>query len=126
MQGPFFITVFKSDDQYFINATQEEVPAVSISMTQAEEIRRWERMYGSAHGSGFERSMSAAIHYMFFNPRVIEISGMDELLEIVEHEDGKVAPIKLSHVSGFATAFAANSETIKDYYNSGAQPRLAG
>ena len=124
MSETFFVTMFRRSghgeepDRYFVNATTEgERPEVLISYDEAELLKQWSDTYNERHNRSYESSMSACIHYIFYNPAVAQVEGMKGLLELLTHEDGKVTPVHLSNVAGFATAFECKPEEGKKAYD---------
>ena len=116
-----YATIVKTTDGLFIVANSDG--SVQGSESEAELVRSWERMYKDAHTRGYERSMSACVHMLFFQPSIIQFEDVEDLLTFLEHEDGKVAPFSLSSVAGSMTGLRC-TDAGQARWDAGIKPDL--
>ena len=117
-----FATLVKTSDGIFLVCNGGDA-SVQADESEAALVRMWESMYHQAHGRGFERSMSACVHFLFFQPSVIQFEDTDDLLSFIENEDGKVMPYSLSSVAGSLSGFKC-TEAGEARWESGTKPTL--
>lgn len=66
-----FSTIIQHESRYYLVC--DRTGGISVKDTSKEVIDELEGMYSSSHSNGREASASAAIHYMQFQPQVVEI-----------------------------------------------------
>ena len=74
------MVVVRMQKDYVLMSEEGKLTAFQ-SLQQARDY--FEIAYDKRHGSTYERSMSACIHYIFFEPRVINVKSKKELKTLV-------------------------------------------
>lgn len=113
------ITLFKSEGEVFIHCDQQG--RILVSETPAEIVKDMENTYNEFHARNYESSMSACIHYIFFQPRVVTVKDIEEIKEHIAAEQPR--HVSLSHVSGYAHAITCRPEAMS-YWEKAAKPQL--
>lgn len=105
-----WISLVKTDEGVFVVCHGDNTVAASES--EYDALRIWEGMYHRAHGVSYERSMSACIHMLHFQPSVISVADVEEILTFIEHENKTVRPFHLRSVAGSLTGLKCTEDGL--------------
>jgi WD40 repeat protein len=112
------ITLFNSDGKCFISCDDKGTIYATDKETAVDSI---EGAYNAKHRQSYEGSMSACIHYMFFNPRVVTVKDLDEIKKHIASNHPGLCHLR--HVSGFAYGITCRPEAMQ-YWKKADQPKL--
>lgn len=124
MSEHFFVALIKTE-QHISFLTNDGVVQGWTSLRDA--LAYWTNGYKRKHGSSYEGSMSACIHYISFQPRVIEIPGdtEEERLEFLNSQvDLPASLMTFSNVSGRIQGVPLSAEKGPALYETGTSPDL--
>lgn len=113
------ITLFKTDDKVYIHCDNKG--AILASNNPNESISDIENTYNAMHYRNYESSMSACIHYMFFQPRITIVKDLDEIKNHIAAKEPRI--VSLHHISGHAYGITCLPEAIS-YWDNAINPRL--
>lgn len=96
------VCIFKTGDgekaKYFLLLTEEESGVFIHGFKTVEDgVKKFENKFGSFASRGFESEMSALINLMTFQPSIVEIGPVEEL---VKYLDADRQPHQVSNISG--------------------------
>ena len=110
-------------DEYYLML--DDKGAVRGFASPATATAFFESTYQRAHGGGFERSMSAAVHNISFNPAAVAVKGMAEVKALVKFdEEGKFTTVSIRNVSGSMEGIVCDPEKARVAHDAGTKPRL--
>lgn len=114
-----YIALIKKDSDTYIMLNKDN------SVTGFSSLRKgldfFENGYNSNHRRGYEASMSAALHHITFQPRIVEI----EDNKLMEYVGENPSLYQLSHVSGFYKGVKLLPK-FNSMYKNGVAPKLIG
>ena len=115
-----YISVVKCNEKYYI-AMGRESGVVNAYLTQEDGLKSYEKTYNEWHNRSHEASMSACLNYMYFQPSVVFVSGIQEIMKIASPP----AIYDLHHVSGHMVGLLIpDSKVGEEYWNRGKKPQL--
>jgi len=115
------IISFETEGKVYIQTDKEN--AVVGYPTSIEAVKSFESMYFDAHSRGYERSMSACMHFITFKPA---IHVLDDIQEIVANNVAEI-PFKTFRVSsgaGQLSGILCTGKYAKDWHDKGITPEL--
>lgn len=124
MSEPFFVALIKTE-QHISFMTNDGVIQGWTSLQKALDY--WTGGYNRKHRSSYEGSMSACIHYISFQPRVIQVPGdtEEERLEFLKSQvDLPASLMTFSNVSGRMQGVPLSAEKGLALYETGTSPDL--
>jgi len=92
--------------QVFIMANDDGTVRGFTDERQARNC--WRRSYDAAHARSYEGSMSACIHFMFFQPRIVRFKDLQDIKDRIASDPPRL--VQLSHNSGFMKAITCRKE----------------
>lgn len=118
----FAIALVKADGEYYVLVNRGDNSVAGFRSIDAG-LQFYEEKYERKHRSGYEQSMSACINYIFFQPAIVEFTGVEELREALGLG---VDPTlcTLSHVSGFMSGIRADREKAAPIWDKAEKPIL--
>jgi len=116
----FFIVLIKTNKGVFILAQSEKGNAVQAFKRREEALGYFEDAYNDKHSSGYEGSMSACINWMFYQPSVVEVVGLEDIKTIAAEEPRL---FHLQNSSGSMTGIDTR-EVAKELWENGVKPKL--
>lgn len=114
-----YITLFKFQNQIY--AACDEQGRISACEDKQVVLDSFEKPYMANHGRGYEASMSACYHFIFFQPKVVFIQGMQSLQDVIVQPFSIATCRTVAGVMVGATCAGPGSEAL---YESGTTPRL--
>lgn len=100
----------------------EKSGAVVATEVRNESVKGIEDAYNLAHTRGYEASMSACVHFLFFNPVVVPIpEDIEETKLLIDFEAGLFS---LRHISGFYHGWRLKPEAVTELLKKEIKPRL--
>lgn len=109
----------KGGDRYLM---AEKDGAVVACQGESEAVRAIEDAYNRSHNRGYEASMSACVHSLFFNPVIVPVpESIEELKELVDLEAGLFS---LRQVSGHYYGWKLRPEAVTELLKKEIKPRL--
>jgi hypothetical protein len=118
-RSPFYAIIYKFEDKYFLAATSSG--KVQGFSSKKKALSFFEDVYESCHAKGFESSMSACIHIIHFNPKVVKFKNLQQVQDIFS---GTVTLCSLASISGFAEGFKFPDTEGAILWEKGEPPRL--
>jgi len=115
-----YIYLINTQGKIYIMARPDPPHTVIGFENKKDGLDYFEISYQSSHTKGYEKSMSATLHYVFFNPRLVDVKNLDEIKEMA------ATPAELyhlRHVSGNMIGILCNEKAQK-YYEDGTPPAL--
>lgn len=116
-----FATMIKGEgqDRYLM---AEKDGAVVVTQVKSVAIDGIEESYNRAHNRGYEASMSACIHFLFFNPVIVPIpDAIEEVKSLIDFEAGLFS---LGHISGYYHGWKLKPEAVTELLKKEIKPRL--
>lgn len=109
----------KGEDYYLV---AERDGAVSVTEGSDASVKGVEDSYNRFHNRGYESSMSACVHDIFFQPAIIPIpDSIDELKLLLDMDAGLH---KLHNISGSYYGWKIKPEVAKQFLERQIRPRL--
>lgn len=105
-------TLMLSDDDGLIAGFETEQAALAM----------FEDGYNSKHRQSYEGSMSACVNWLLFRPKVVPITGVNDLLQRFFLSE-KTQAVRLGSVAGFMTGLLCDRD-VKAIWDAGVGPRL--
>ena len=106
-------------DKYFMCSKEGDI---LVKENPVEAIRDIEDSYNRNHGRGYESSMSACVHHIFFQPTVVQIPEDIEEIRKMLAEPGGV--FGLRHISGHYHGRKLKPEAAEELLKTEIKPRL--
>jgi len=116
----YYIYLLGVNEKVYIMANNEPPHNVVGFEDEKSALEYFEVPYHQAHTISHEKSMSATMHFMFYNPRLIKVESLDELKKL-STEPPEL--FKLNHVSGFMFGILCN-HSATEFYDNGKVPAL--
>lgn len=117
-RGGCFLIVVRMDKEFALMQSRGSL----LGFTTLQGARdHFEIPYDSRHGSTYERSMSACIHYVFFAPRVVHIRTQKELKALAA-KPGQI--IQLTTVAGSMAGILLKRKEGRQLYKKATPVRL--
>lgn len=83
----------------------------------------FERAYNDNHSRGYEKSMSACLNFIAFQPKVVGIKNVRDLADRIVGSSQSVAT-QLSHISGYYNTIECKADGAPEAYAKGRTPAL--
>jgi len=108
-----------SEGAVFIMADKDN-SIMSFESTQ-KALDFFETPYNDNHKRSYEASMSACIHYIFFQPIIITVKDIEEITNKIAAANPK--NYRMHHISGTMYGISTRSSALK-YWEKGIRPEL--
>lgn len=100
LEDNFWVALLRPSVGVFVMCNDDF--SIAAFKTERDALNFFESTYHEAHGRSYERSMSACVNFITYNPIVLNVN-FEKLKELaLTNEEGKFTPVSLSNVSGFA------------------------
>lgn len=92
--------------------------------TEKEAVEYFTGGYNRNHDRGYEPSMSAAVHYIMYQPRIVSFESVEQLADslLLDRENMKL--VRLWCVAGGFRVLVCDNPKAQQIYDQGIQPPL--
>ncbi len=87
-----------------------------------EGVRYFEKGYNDSHNTGYQQSMSACMHYISFQPRIISLS--TEQIETILLGEPPWSNFSLGSIAGTMSGIKCEGPEAKEIYDRAIAPNL--
>lgn len=106
-----------------IYALTVEDGAIRVFDTEKDALSTFEKMYSRGCRSTYESSMSACIHYIHFQPRVVGFTTEEELRDRLLGEP-PYRTVQMTSAAGRMSGMHCTQPGVEELYASGSNPKL--
>lgn len=115
-----FIVLVEADQKFY--ALSDDKGNIAAYDTEKVALTLIEESYNSGHRRGYEASMSAAMNWLLFHPKVVPVTGTEDLLGRF-FLSPRASIVHLGSVAGHMTGLLCDRD-VKAIWDAGAAPRL--
>lgn len=117
---PLYLALIKTNDEYYLKSDKDGT--IESAETAVEWVRLYEDKYNDAHSCSYERSMSALINGISFQPSIVRIDSVKEIDDrFVDEKEYKISTIR--NVSGGFIGISSGRD-LSEEWEKGIKPRL--
>ena len=120
MKVNVWLVVMENNGNYYLLGDNDG--CVSAFKTQKEALDYFEIPYHRAHGISNEKSMSAVLNYISYQPSVVEMVDDETLKDYFESE--KVKYVSIRGISGGFVGAVIRQDYGKEMFEKGTKPSL--
>lgn len=120
----FWVILYFCDEKYYI-ALDDDEKVIGFN-SEREGLWHFEGAYRECHKASFERSMSACIYMIEWQPKIVKCAGVEGLRKTLlpNVPDKDLELFNLSSVSGFARGILGDPKKCATAWKKGATPKL--
>lgn len=119
---PVWVAMVKGEARLFLLMTEEPVHLIRGWKSEAEAAAYFTDSYNRKHDQSYEGSISACIHFIQYQPKILRFKDMEELKATLLTDD--IQLYSLWAVSGGFTAIECHNSKAQAAYDAGISPAL--
>ncbi len=120
-EGPFAAVLVKADGDYYLKLTDDNT--LAWFPTVEEGLASFTHQFDGHHARSYEGSMSACIHYIYFQYALVPFESVDTMKKALISSDPPEVT-QLSHVSGWMTGIKADRKKAAPIWEKAKKPAL--